>query len=62
MERIDTNADGSLDRKELYAWLDKVEEKAIKDETAGVFDKEDTDDDGYITLEEYMVNSGFSGE
>ena len=62
MERIDTNADGQLDRDELYVWLDKVEDKAFADEAAGVFVKEDTNEDGFITFEEYMANSGLGGE
>ena len=60
--RIDTNTDGQLDRKELFVWLNKIEDKAYEDEAANVFDKEDTDADGYITYEEYMSNSGLPGE
>lgn len=62
VERIDTDKDGQLDRSELFAWLSKVEDKVILEETASVFDKEDTDDDGYITIEEYMSNSGIPGK
>ena len=62
MERIDTNDDGQLDRSELYAWLNKVEDKAFADEAASVFAKEDTNKDGYVTVEEYIANSGLGGE
>lgn len=62
MERIDTNSDGQLDRKELFVWLNKIEDKAYTDEAASVFAKEDTNTDGYVTYEEYMANSGLPGE
>ena len=61
VERIDTNSDGLLDREELLAWLRKVEDKAYTDEAAILFSKEDPDGDGYVTLEEYIANSGLPG-
>ena len=62
VERIDTNADGQLDRDELFTWLSKVEDKAFMDEATNVFYKEDTDRDGYVTVEEYLANSGLPGK
>lgn len=62
VERIDTNADGQLDTDELFVWLNKIEDKAFADEAANIFAKEDTNEDGYITFQEYMANSGLPGE
>ena len=62
MERIDSNSDGQLDREELFTWLSKVEDMAFLNEANNVFYKEDTNRDGYVTVEEYLANSGLPGK
>lgn len=53
--RIDHNKDGKLDKVELVAWLEKVEDSTYQSEADEVFSKEDRDGDGFITFEEYWL-------
>lgn len=44
------------------SWLKKVEDHTYKTEADDLFDKEDTDRNGFITIEEYWRNSEEEGE
>lgn len=62
MGRVDENKDGKLDEQEIVAWLEKVEDRNYISEANAVFDKEDTNGDGFVTFEEYWMNTEEEGE
>ena len=59
--RIDESGDGKLSKEEIVSWLEKVEDHTYKAEADDLFVKEDTDQDGFITFEEYWRNSEDEG-
>lgn len=62
LSRIDGDGDGKLVKEELVAWLKRMEDHSYRSEAEDLFVKEDTDNDGYITFEEFWKNSQDEGE
>lgn len=62
VSRIDENKDGRLDKEELVTWFQKVEDHSYKVEADTLFEKEDGDKDGFITLDEFWTDNVGEGE
>lgn len=62
VSRIDGNKDGRLDKEELVTWFQKVEDHSYKVEADTLFEKEDGDKDGFITLDEFWTDNVGEGE
>ena len=60
IKKIDTDEDGLLSKEELMQWLKKTEEKANLEDIQNSFIKEDLNEDGYVTFEEFLTNSGMT--
>ena len=62
MERMDTDDDEQVSKVELEVWLFRVEDNTHRREAATMFDKEDQNNDGFITFNEYWQNEEDDGE
>ena len=60
--KIDLSGDGKVDKSELIAWLEKIENHTYQLEADQLFKKEDIDNDGVLTFEEYWTSSEGDGE
>ena len=50
-----------MDKQELLKWMKIMDDKTFLEDVKLVFEKEDTDRDGFITFEEYMRNAEMPG-
>lgn len=55
--RMDANEDGKLNKEEILAWIKKVDDQTYKTEADQLFTKEDSNGDGFISLQEYWADS-----
>jgi len=51
--KMDRNLDGSVDRKELYAWILRSFKSLSKEDSDDRFEDADTNEDGMVSWEEY---------
>lgn len=60
-EKIDTSGNGQIDKSELNAWLETHFQNTDREEAKPEFEKLDTNEDGYVSFDEYVTNTyGYS--
>lgn len=62
MGRIDENGDGKLSKAELKSWMKRVEDHSYQVEADELFQKEDTNQDGFMMFDEFWANTEGGGK
>lgn len=61
VQRMDSNKDGQVSKEEMDLWLQKVQDNTYRKEGVFLFKKEDRNEDGIITFNEYWMNEQGDG-